>query len=347
MKTALVTGVGGQDGSYLAEFLLEKGYKVAGVVRQSSVVNTQRLAGFLDHPNFELCVNDITDGAGMELVMSRVQPDEVYHLAAQSHVGHSFRTPEVTARVDGIGTVQVLEAARQVGQKKEVKFYQASTSELFGKAVEQPQNEDTPLQPRSPYAIAKLYAYWMVRNYREAYGMFAANGILFNHESPRRGRHFVTRKITLGLARIKHGYQDVLHLGNLSAKRDWGYAGDYVDAMWRILQHDVADDFVISSGQSHTVRDFVNAACAALDMPISWDGEGQEEQARCAKTGKVLVAVDPKFYRPTEVQELCGDASKAERELGWKAETPFDALVEMMAKSDADRVVREKGAVSY
>ena len=347
MKTALITGVGGQDGSYLAEFLLGMDYCVEGLIRQSSLVNTQRLGKVVGHKDFILHIGDVSDTASISSLVQKVRPDEIYHLAAQSHVAHSFKTPETTVLVDGVATVKLLEEARQLASDKEVRFYQASTSELFGDAIVSPQTEDTPFQPQSPYAIAKLYAYWMVRNYREAYDMFACNGILFNHESPRRGRHFVTRKITLALAKIKHGYQSTLRLGNLDASRDWGFAGEYVEAIWRILQAERAEDFIIATGESHTVREFVLAACEALELAVECEGSGEDEKFRCAKTGKVLVEVDPEFYRPVEVTALCGDATKARRLLGWQAKTTFAQLVEMMAKTDEELIVAQKGKIDF
>ena len=340
-KTALITGITGQDGSYLAEFLLEKGYVVHGTKRRSSQFTTSRVDHLMEksaagNPNFTLHHSDMTDGANLIKVLQETQPDEVYNLAAQSHVAVSFEMPEYTAEVDALGTLKLLEGIITLGMKDTTKFYQASTSELFGKVAETPQSETTPFYPRSPYAIAKLYAYWMVVNYREAYGLFACNGILFNHESPVRGETFVTRKITMALARIKLGKQDTLYLGNLDAKRDWGHARDYVEMQWLMLQQEVADDFVIATGVQYTVREFVSLAASILGIELNWVGEGLDEVGK-DNSGRVIVSVDPRYFRPTEVDTLLGDASKAKRELGWEPKVSFEELVSEMALADYER----------
>ncbi len=342
MKTALITGITGQDGSYLAELLLDKGYTVHGLIRRSSSFNTGRIdhlyndAAIMNQRLF-LHYGDLTDSSNLNRLLEKIQPDEVYNLAAQSHVKVSFEVPEYTAEVDAVGTLRFLDAIKETGLK--TRFYQASTSELYGKVQEIPQSETTPFYPRSPYAVAKIYGYWIVVNYREAYGIYACNGILFNHESPRRGETFVTRKITRAAARIKAGLQDVLTLGNLDAKRDWGYAREYVDAMWRMLQLDAPDDFVIATGETHTVREFCDVAFGELGMPIRWEGSAETECGIDA-AGRVLVRVNPSYYRPTEVDLLIGDPSKALRVLGWKPETTFDALARMMVQADYEKVVR-------
>jgi GDPmannose 4,6-dehydratase len=335
-RTALVTGITGQDGSYLAELLLKKGYKVYGIVRRSSTFNRGRIEHlyprYKDKERLVLVYGDLSDASSLKKTIELSNPDEIYNLAAQSHVQVSFEVPEYTADVDAIGVIRLLDAIRET--KPGARFYQASTSELYGKAEEVPQTETTPFHPRSPYSVAKMYAYWIVRNYREAYNMFACNGILFNHESPVRGENFVTRKITIGAAKIKHGQWKTLKLGNLGAKRDWGFAGDYVEAMWRMLQQKKPDDFVIATGKTTTVRKFTEMAFRELGMEIRWKGKGVNEKGVDRKTGKILVEVDPKFFRPAEVDLLLGDASKARRLLGWKAKTTLKELISMMARSD-------------
>ena len=342
MKKALITGITGQDGSYLAEFLLEKGYEVHGIVRRSSTFNRGRIEHLYlarhikdqkDNGGLTLHYGDMTDSSSLMCILQAVQPDEIYNLAAQSHVKVSFEVPEYTAEVDAVGTLRLLEAVRNLGLK--ARIYQASTSELFGKVVEVPQKETTPFYPRSPYGVAKQYGYWITKNYREAYGLFAVNGILFNHESERRGENFVTRKITLGACRIKQGMQDKLYLGNLDARRDWGYAKDYVECMWLMLQHPVPEDFVIATGEYHTVREFCTLAFAEAGITLRWEGSGVEEKGIDTATGKVLVEVDPKFFRPTEVEQLLGDPSKAKALLGWNPrKTTFEELVRLMVRSD-------------
>jgi len=336
-RRALITGVTGQDGSYLAELLLSKGYEVWGVVRRSSSINTWRIDHIYEPPwvtdrRLNLVYGDLNDASSLNRILKKVRPDEIYNLGAQSHVMVSFEVPEYTAEVSGVGAVRMLEAMRELGL--EARFYQASSSELYGMADESPQSETTRFHPRSPYAAAKAYAFFITRNYREAYGMFAVNGILFNHESPRRGETFVTRKITMAAARIAAGRQDCLYLGNLAAERDWGFAGDYVEAMWRMLQAAAADDYVIATGETHSVRAFCSHAFARLGLPLSWQGTGLGEQG-LGPDGRVLVAVSPRYFRPSEVEHLCGDATKAKRELGWSPTVTFEGLVQMMA--DADR----------
>ena len=345
MKTALITGVTGQDGSYLAELLLSKGYAVHGLVRRSSVDTRERIAHLLRADGLRLHEGDLTDGLGLARLIRALRPHEIYNLAAQSDVAVSFDTPEYTANADGLGVLRLLEAVHLAGLTASCRFYQASTSELFGKAEEVPQRETTPFHPRSPYAVAKLYAYWMVRHHREAYGLFASNGILFNHESPRRGENFVTRKITLAAGRIAEGLQDCLYLGNLNAKRDWGAAQDYAECMGRILRHPVADDFVVATGETHTVREFATLAFAHVDLPLRWEGEGLNEVGIEERTGRVLVRVDPAFFRPAEVDLLLGDPAKARRELGWNpCQTAFEDLVRAMAESDWMLAKRERQA---
>ena len=354
MKTiALITGITGQDGAYLAEFLLDKGYEVHGIKRRSSLFNTGRIDHLYWDPHEEnvklhLHYGDLTDSTNLIRIIQEVQPDEIYNLAAQSHVKVSFETPEYTANSDALGTLRLLEAIRILGLEKKTRFYQASTSELYGKVAEIPQTEKTPFNPRSPYAAAKLYAYWITVNYREAYGMFASNGILFNHESPVRGEPFVTRKITHAAARIKLGLQKKVFLGNLDAKRDWGHARDYVEAMWRILQHDEPDDFVIATGETHSVREFVELAFAATGFHIQWQGFGVDEKGIDAETGQTLVEVDPRYFRPTEVDLLLGDATKAKEKLGWEPRTSFKQLVREMVQEDLrlfkkDQLCKEAG----
>jgi GDPmannose 4,6-dehydratase len=346
LKKALITGITGQDGAYLAEFLLDKGYIVHGVKRRSSSFNTGRIDHLYQDPHeedvrFILHYGDLTDSTNLIRIIQEVQPDEIYNLAAQSHVAVSFETPEYTANADGIGTLRLLEAIRILGLEKKTKLYQASTSELYGLVQETPQKETTPFYPRSPYAAAKLYAYWITVNYREAYGMYACNGILFNHESPLRGETFVTRKITRAVARIHLGVQDKLYLGNLDAKRDWGYAKDYVEAMWLMLQQEEPQDFVISTGETHSVREFVEHAFARLGHSIEWQGHGVEEVGVDQNTGKVVVAVDPEYFRPTEVELLLGDCSKAKKVLGWEPKVTFEVLVHMMIDADVEEARKE------
>ena len=328
MKVALITGITGQDGSYLAELLLEKGYEVHGIVRRSSLINTHRIDQFFDM--IHLHYGDLTDATNLISIIKKVKPDEIYNLGAMSHVKVSFETPEYTGQVDGLGTLRVLEAVRILGMEKKTRIYQASTSELYGKVQEVPQTETTPFYPRSPYGIAKLYGYWITKNYREAYGMHASSGILFNHESPRRGETFVTRKITRGLSKISTGLQDVLYLGNLDAKRDWGHAKDFVEAMWLMLQQDEPDDYVIATGKQYSVRDFVNRAAPLFGLNIQWKGDGLDERGVDKTTGRTIIEVSKKYLRPTEVESLLGDASKAKEKLGWEPTTTFDQLVEDM-----------------
>lgn len=343
MKKALITGITGQDGSFLAEFLLEKGYEVHGIVRRASIANTARIDHLLAANAITLHDGDLSDASSLIRVIGLVQPDEVYNLAAQSHVQVSFDVPEYSGDVDAIGVLRILEAIRILGLTKKTRFYQASTSELFGKVEEVPQRETTPFHPYSPYAAAKLYGYWITREYREAYGMFAANGILFNHESERRGENFVTRKITLAAGRIAEGLQDHLELGNMDSLRDWGYAKDYVECMWLMLQQDEPDDFVIATGTQHTVREFVEAAFAANSMTVLWEGAGLDEKGYDARTGKLLVSVNPKWYRPTDVVNLLGDPTKAKTILGWDPlATSFERLVEIMAGHDRKLAIRER-----
>jgi GDPmannose 4,6-dehydratase len=347
-KRALITGITGQDGAYLAEFLLEKGYEVHGVKRRASLFNTDRIDHLYSDPHESnrrmiLHYGDLTDATNLIRIVQEVQPHEIYNLAAQSHVAVSFETAEYTANSDALGTLRLLEAIRICGLTKKTRFYQASSSEMFGKVVETPQRETTPFYPRSPYAAAKVYAYWITVNYREAYGLFACNGILFNHESPLRGETFVTRKVTRGLARIKVGLDDCLYLGNLDALRDWGHARDYVRAQWLMLQQDSAEDYVIATGEQYSVRTFVTRAAAALGIELDWHGKGTAEQAVDKRSGTTLVRVDPRYFRPTEVETLLGDASKARRQLGWQPEVTFDALVNEMV--DADLRLAERDAL--
>jgi GDPmannose 4,6-dehydratase len=340
-KVALITGVTGQDGAYLAEFLLNKNYIVHGIKRRTSLFNTDRIDHLyqdphIDNRDFILHHGDMTDATSLIRVIQLVQPDEIYNLAAQSHVAVSFEQPEYTANADGLGTLRILEAIRILGLEKKTKFYQASTSELYGKVQEIPQTEDTPFYPRSPYAVAKLYAYWITVNYREAYGLYACNGILFNHESPLRGETFVSRKVTRALARIKLGLQDCLYLGNLDAKRDWGHAKDYVEAQYLMLQQEEPKDLVIATGIQHTVREFINLAARELNIELVWQGEGLNEVAVDAHTGTCLVRVDPRYFRPTEVDTLLGDPTKASQILNWQPKISFEALVKEMVESDFD-----------
>jgi GDPmannose 4,6-dehydratase len=345
-KTALITGITGQDGAFLAELLLKKGYRVHGIKRRSSSFNTGRIDHLYQDPhesavNMTLHYGDMTDATNLIRIVQETQPDEIYNLAAQSHVQVSFETSEYTANADGLGTLRLLEAIRLLGLGKKTRFYQASTSELYGKVQEVPQSETTPFYPRSPYAAAKLYAYWITVNYREAYGFHASNGILFNHESPIRGETFVTRKITRAAAAISLGLQQTLYLGNLEAKRDWGHARDYVEGMWRIVQQDQADDFVLATGETHSVREFVELAFLETGISLVWQGQGRNQKGLDAKSGKILVAVDPRYFRPTEVDLLIGNPDKAKRVLGWTASTPFKILVQDMVKSDLELVKRE------
>ena len=338
-KVALITGITGQDGAYLAELLLKKGYEVHGIKRRASLFNTQRIDHLYRDPHdtgrkFMLHYGDLSDSTNLIRIIQQVRPDEIYNLAAQSHVKVSFESPEYTADVDALGTLRLLEAVRILGMEKHTRFYQASTSELYGQVVETPQTEKTPFYPRSPYAVAKLYAYWITVNYREAYGMYACNGILFNHESPLRGETFVTRKITRAMARIKLGLQDCLYLGNLSALRDWGHAKDYVEMQWLMLQQEAPDDFVIATGRQHSVRDFVKMAAAELDISIRFEGTGADEKGYDAKTGACLVAVDPRYFRPTEVETLLGDPTKARERLGWVPKITLEEMVGEMVRTD-------------
>ncbi len=341
MKRALITGITGQDGSYLAEFLLEKGYEVHGIVRRASVSNTVRI----DHIKNQITLHegDLSDSSSLIRIIGIVRPDEIYNLAAQSHVQVSFDVPEYSGDVDALGTLRVLEAVRILNLSEKTKIYQASTSELFGKVEEIPQRETTPFHPYSPYAVAKQYAFWITKEYREAYGMFAVNGILFNHESERRGENFVTRKITLAAGRIAEGLQDHLELGNMDSLRDWGYAKDYVECMWLIMQHDVPEDFVIATGEQHTIRDFTEKAFAANGITIRWEGKGLDEKGYDSETGKMLVCVNPQWFRPTDVDNLWGDPTKAKTVLGWNPQkTSYSQLVTIMAKHDRNLAKREK-----
>jgi len=345
-KVALVTGITGQDGAYLAEFLLAKGYEVHGIKRRTSLFNTDRIDHLYQDPhvsnrNFILHYGDMTDSSSLVRIIQQVQPDEIYNLAAQSHVAVSFEEPEYTANSDALGALRMLEAIRILGLEKKSRFYQASTSEMYGLVRETPQSETTPFYPRSPYGVAKLYAYWITVNYREAYGMFACNGILFNHESPVRGETFVTRKITRALARIKLGLQDCLYLGNMDSLRDWGHARDYVEAMWLMLQQEQPDDFVVATGEQHSVREFVDVASRKLGLKIKWSGKGADEKA-ADESGKTIVAVDPRYFRPAEVETLLGDPSKAKAKLGWSAKVSFEQLVEEMVTSDLKSAERDE-----
>jgi len=333
-KKALIIGVTGQDGAYLSELLLEKGYEVHGIKRRASLINTARIDHLYTNPHFHLHYGDVTDAVNMFHLINDIRPDEIYNLAAQSHVHVSFELPEYTGRVDALGVLHIIEAIRSAGLTQKTKFYQASTSELYGKVQEIPQKETTPFYPRSPYAVAKLYGFWITKNYREAYGMFAVNGILFNHESPIRGETFVTRKITRAVARIKKGLQDTLHLGNLDSKRDWGHARDYVEAMWLMLQQETPEDFVIATGEAHSVREFVECAFKEVDIDIKWIGSGLEERGIDVATNKTLVVVDPRYFRPAEVDFLLGDPSKAKNKLGWQPRITFYALVKEMMQAE-------------
>ena len=347
MKKALISGVTGQDGSYLAEFLLNKGYEVHGIKRRASSFNTERIDHIYQDPHvkerrFFLYYGDMTDATNLIRLVQKIQPDEIYNLAAMSHVQVSFEMPEYTANTDGLGALRLLEAIRILGLEKKTKFYQASTSELFsGKPGEAPQNERTPFYPRSPYGVAKLYAYWITVNYREAYNIFACNGILMNHESPRRGETFVTRKITMAATRISLGLQDKLYLGNLNAKRDWGHSKDSVEAMWLMLQQPEPDDYVIATGKQHSVREFCQLAFKELGIDLEWQGEGLQEKGIDKKTGKVIVEIDPRYFRPTEVESLLGDSTKAREKLGWRPKTSFQELIKEMVQSDLEEAKKE------
>lgn len=334
MKKALISGITGQDGSYLTELLLEKGYEVHGIVRRSSLFNRHRIEHLKDNPKLFLHYGDLTDSSNLNRLLEKTTPDEIYNLAAQSHVGVSFEVPEYTAEVDAVGTLRFLDAINEVGLRNKTRFYQASTSELYGLVQEVPQTEKTPFYPRSPYAVAKLYAYWIVVNYREAFGLHASNGILFNHESPRRGETFVTRKITLGVAGIKSGKMKVLKMGNIDSRRDWGYAPDYVQMMWMMLQQDKADDYVVATNEMHTVREFIEKSFAIAGYEIEWKGKEENEIGVDKKTGQTLVAIDPRYYRPTEVEQLLGNPAKAKKVLGWEPKVKFEELVKIMTIAD-------------
>jgi len=357
VKRALITGVTGQDGMYLAELLLEKGYEVHGIKRRASLFNTDRIDHLYQDPHeperrMILHYGDLTDATNLIRIVQEVQPDELYNLAAQSHVGVSFETPEYTANADGVGTLRLLEAIRILGLEGKTRFYQASTSEMYGKVQAVPQDETTPFYPRSPYGVAKVYAYWITVNYREAYGIYACNGILFNHESPVRGETFVTRKITRALARIKLGLQECLYLGNLDARRDWGHARDFVEAQWLMLQQEQPEDYVIATGEQHSVREFVERAAAELGMRLRWEGQGADQRGIDGRTGRCLVAVDPHYFRPTEVDTLLGNPAKARKQLGWKPRVSFDELVAEMVREDLrtaerDELCRREGYVTY
>lgn len=356
-KTALITGVTGQDGAYLSQFLLNKGYTVHGIKRRASSFNTERIDSLYQDPHeeapkFILHYGDLTDTSNIIRILQEVQPDEIYNLGAQSHVAVSFETPEYTANTDAMGPLRILEAIRILGLENKARFYQASTSELFGKVMEIPQKESTPFYPRSPYAVAKLYAFWITVNYREAYGIYACNGILFNHESPLRGETFITRKVTRALARIKLGLQDQLHLGNLDSMRDWGHAKDYVKVQWLMLQQEKPKDYVIATGVQHSVRHFVETAAKELDMKISWKGKGLEEKGFDEKSGKCIVSIDPRYFRPTEVQTLLGDPTRAINELGWRPSISFEQMVKEMVLADLelaskDALIKKKGFKVY
>lgn len=347
MKRALITGVTGQDGAYLAEFLLEKGYEVHGIKRRASSFNTARVDHLYKDPHekdvrFFMHYGDLTDATNLIRIIQEIQPQEIYNLAAQSHVMVSFETPEYTANSDALGTLRILEAIKILKLEDKTRFYQASTSELFGKAQEIPQQETTPFYPRSPYGAAKLYSYWITVNYREAYNIFACNGILFNHESPIRGETFVTRKISRAVARVKLGFQDKLYIGNLDAKRDWGYAGDYVKAMWLMLQQDDPDDYIIATGEAHSVREFIEKAFGEIGIKIGWEGIGEKEIGKDTESGRTLVQIDPGYFRPTEVDILMGDSTKAQKKLGWKPTVSFDELIRMMVREDLKEAERDQ-----
>jgi len=352
MKKALITGITGQDGSYLTEFLLDKGYEVHGIVRKASVFNTERIDHLYNNPEINdkrmfLYWGDMTDSSNLNRLLEKIQPDEIYNLAAQSHVQVSFEVPEYTAEVDGIGVLRFLDAIKATGLKEKTKFYQASTSELYGKVQEIPQTENTPFYPRSPYAAAKLYAYWVVVNYREAYNLFACNGILFNHESPRRGRTFVTRKITEAVCKIKLGMQEKLTLGNLDSKRDWGYAPEYVEGIWLILQQKKPDDYILATNETHSVREFVELAFKQVDIEIEWEGKHIDEKGYDKKTGKCIVDINPRYFRPTEVDILIGDYTKAKTVLGWEPKTKFEDIIKIMVDSDFESISKGIGHYGY
>jgi len=352
MKKALITGITGQDGSYLAEQLLEKGYEVHGVIRPSSSIRTARIEHLFNNPEIHgktlfLHHGDLTDTTNISSLIRDIEPDEVYNLAAQSHVRISFDLPELTAETDALGTLTILEAIRKQGLGNKTKFYQASTSELYGKVQETPQTENTPFYPRSPYGVAKLYSFWIIKNYREAYDMFACNGILFNHESERRGYNFVTRKITIGLSKIKLGQQETLELGNLDAKRDWGYAPEYTDAMWRMLQQDTPEDFVIATGETHSVREFIEAACEELGIKLKWEGSGVNEVGIDESTCNPIIKINPQYFRPTEVDLLLGDPTKAKEKLGWTATIKFADLAKRMTKADFELMKKYNGEFRF
>ena len=351
MKKALITGITGQDGSHLAEFLLDKGYEVHGIVRRASSINTWRIDHLYNNPeilNKKLFLHygDVTDTVSLTSLIKKIEPDEIYNLAAQSHVKVSFEIPENTANIVALGPLKILEAVRELGLKDKVRIYQASTSELYGKILETPQSEKTPFYPRSPYGVAKLYGFWIMKHYREAYNMYACNGILFNHEGERRGFNFVTRKITIGLAKIKLGMQDHLELGNLDSKRDWGYAKEFVEAMWLMLQQEKPEDFVIATGETHSIREFLEEAAKVLEIDLEWKGEGINEVGIDKKTGKEMIKINPRYFRPTEVDLLLGDPTKAKEELGWEAKTKFKDLVKLMVKSDYE-LLKKGGKILY
>lgn len=351
MKKALITGITGQDGSHLTELLLEKGYEVHGIIRRASSINTWRINHLYNdseilNKKLFLHYGDVTDTLSTTTLIKKIQPDEIYNLAAQSHVQVSFEIPEITANIDALGMLKILEAVRALGLTEKTKIYQASTSELYGKVQETPQSETTPFYPRSPYGVAKLYAFWIVKNYRESYNMFACNGILFNHEGERRGFNFVTRKITIGLSKIKLGMQDVLELGNLDSKRDWGYAKEYVEAMWLMLQQEKPKDFVIATGETHTIREFIEACSKELGVDIEWQGEGIDEIGIDKQTGKTIIKVNPKYFRPAEVELLLGDPTKAKEILGWEAKTKFEDLAKFMINSDY-KLLESGGKILY
>jgi GDPmannose 4,6-dehydratase len=352
MKKALITGITGQDGSYLAEFLLEKGYEVHGIVRRSSCLNRFRIDHLVNNKEmyfkrFFLHYGDMTDSISLSNIIQKVMPDEIYNLAAQSHVKTSFEIPEITASIDALGPLKVLEIVKNLGLADKTKIYQASTSELYGKVIETPQSENTPFYPCSPYGVSKLYGFWIVKNYREAYNLFACNGILFNHESERRGLNFVTRKITLGLSKIRLGIEDCLELGNLNSKRDWGHAKDYVRAMWLMLQQEKAEDFVVATGETHTIREFVELAAKELGFDLEWVGVGIDEKGIDKNTGKIIVKINPRFFRPVEVDVLIGDPRKAKEKLGWEAKIKFEELVKLMVKNDYNLLKEGKEKITY
>lgn len=352
MKKALITGITGQDGSYLAELLLEKGYEVHGIIRPSSSIRTARIEHLFNNPEIHnktlfLHHGDLTDTTNISTLIRNIEPDEVYNLAAQSHVRISFDLPELTAETDAMGTLTILEAIHKQGLSKKTKFYQASTSELYGLVQETPQSETTPFYPRSPYGVAKLYSFWIIKNYREAYDMFACNGILFNHESERRGYNFVTRKITIGLSKIKLGQQEVLELGNLDSKRDWGYAKEYVEAMWLMLQQETPEDFVIATGETHSVREFIEAACDELGIKLTWQGTGVDELGIDQETGRAIIKINPQYFRPTEVDLLLGDPTKAKEKLGWEAKIKFAELAKLMTKADFELMKKYNGEFRF